>query len=125
MRTYKLYATGSSTTAAAAQVIVQRNGRIRGLRWALGIDTVTDNGAVAVEAALIPTSTIATNDSIGSIDEVRAQGNFVTSGLMLAAVNVQRSVDVPVAAGERIYLNAYVAGTAAFYATLFVDIEER
>jgi hypothetical protein len=125
MRTYKLYASGNATTAAAAQVIVQRNGRIRAIRWAVGIDNITDNGILAAELALIPTSTIGTNDSIGSIDEVQAQGNFVTSGLMLGGINVQRSVDTPVAAGERLYLNYYVSGTLAARITCFVDIEEK
>lgn len=124
MRTYKIYATAGASANAHANVTLQRNGRIRGIRWSVAYDSSTDNGRCDLEASLVALAQIGTNDTIGSLDEVKYFTNLTTSGKDMAAVNVQRSVDIPVAAGERVYLNSANVSNCTFYATVFIDVAE-
>lgn len=124
MRTYKIYATAGASANAHANITIQRNGRIKAFRWANAYDGPADNARCDLELSLVALSQIGTNDTIGSLDETRFFSSFTTSGKDVAAVNVQRSVDIPVAAGERIYLNSANINGCTFYCTCFVDVQE-
>jgi len=124
MRTYKIYAAYSITANGIGSIQILRSGRIRSVRWAADINTILDNSQAVIELSFANTSQIGTSNTIGVVDELRMWANFVTSGLMLSAVHVQRILDMPVNAGEILYLNTVVA-TAAGAVSVFLDIEER
>lgn len=120
MRTYKLYAASSGNNVA--NVTIVRSGRIRSLRWAVCMDTVTDNHNVIAEISTQSVSQAGTNDTLGSIDEIRQWHNNAAAGSSTSGINVQRMVDYPVAAGERLYLNTTFTGTV--YLTCFIDVAD-
>lgn len=124
MRVYKIYASAAASGNAAAYVTIQKSGRLKSIRTAIGFDCVTDNGRLALEVSLGATSQIATNDSIGPIHQVEVFSNFLTSGLNTVAGNDQVLLDFPVNAGERIYLNVLIGGTVTYYATVFLDVQD-
>lgn len=124
MRTYKIYAAGSGTANNVASVTMVKSGRIKSFRWAVDMDMEANTDAVALEASLTPTSQIGTNDTIGVIDEVRSYANVAgTEAGIAGQINTQRTLDFPIGAGERIYINAVVT-TAAYRATLFIDVAD-
>lgn len=125
MRTYKLFGTVSSTANNVANIQFVRNGRIRGLRWAVGFDAPADNAAATVELSLQPVSQIGTNNTQGVVDEARFLTNLTTSGAPPGSHNFQRTLDMPIASGEVAYINAVVAGTVAANVTIFIEVEER
>lgn len=125
MRTYKLYGAVSSTANNVANIQFVRNGRIRGLRWAVGFDAPADNASAAVELSLQPVSQLGTNNTQGVIDEVRFLTNLTTSGAPPGSHNFQRTLDMPIASGEVAYFNALVSGTVSANVTVFIDVDEK
>jgi len=125
MRTYKLYATSNVSQNNAASIVFARAGRIKGIRWALLCDSSSDNAACQYELSLQPVSQITVNDSVGSVDVVaHFQNQLTASGQDSAAYNIQRVVDVPIAAGERAYLNSSMVSMSAGTVTCFIDVDE-
>lgn len=125
MRVYKLYASFTSSTNAAAAITIAKTGKIRHVKWSASFDGVTDNGKASVELSFFPTSFIATNDSAGPIDQIAEQTNFNTSGLNFAAVNQQTvDLDVAVGMGEKLYLNSVCSGTIGADVTCFVYVQD-
>jgi hypothetical protein len=125
MRTYKLYSGNVNATASnITSTQILRNGIIKRIRWALSVDSVTDNAELAMELSVNPVSQVGLATIQGAFDEIRWAGNFATSGLAQGGVNATRDLDFPVGAGEFMYLNAYVAGTLVGHATIFVDVQE-
>lgn len=124
MRVYKLYAAISSTGTNLATVTMVRPGRIRSIRWASGADVSADNSYSDVELSFQAVSNVNVNDTTGSIDELRSQSNFTTSGQMQGAIHKQSLVDIPVSAGDRLYLNATNSGTHSARVTCFVDVAD-
>lgn len=114
MRVYKLYSASTSTTNAAANIQIARKGRIRAILWAKQA-TLTTTGAVhSGELSFGSTSQQATNDTIGPISQCSVSLQFTTSGAYMASQNVHQSgLDIPVNAGDRLYLNDVVAGTCS------------
>jgi hypothetical protein len=125
MRIYKLFFTVTSTGTGLIAISIQRAGRIRCIRWSTAFDGPADNANCTVELSLSATATIAVNDTIGVIDEIRTNQNILTSGGGNSAVNLQRTIDFPVAVGDRLMLNAAVNGTVSQPTTCFIDVEER
>lgn len=115
MRTIQLYATGSATATAAAQVTIPSAGRIVGVQIELLIDSITDGASIRAELTKVATNQIATNGALDPFLEVGIYGNFVTSGLAQGGVNQFFPVDVPVRQGEIIYVNTTVAGTLNYF----------
>lgn len=99
-----------------------RSGRVRSLRWAIGIDDSTDNHTMTIEISTQAVIQNTSHDTLGSLDEVKWYNNVGAAGTDHGAINVQRLMDYPVAAGERLYLNgvATISGTV----TCFVDIQD-
>lgn len=117
MRTLQLYATGSATANAVAQITIPSATRIKAIQIAMDVDSVTDNSDVTLEFSKVPTSQIATNGAQDPFLEVRVKSNFVTSGLTTYGVNQTFPVDVECRQGEIIYVHAAVSGTATYRVT--------
>ena len=115
MRTLQLYATGTATATAAAQVVMPTAGRIRGVQINLLIDSITDGALVRCEFSKVPTNQVGTNGALDPFLEVGMAGNFVTSGLAQAGICQFFPVDVQVRQGEIVYVHVTVAGTVTFY----------
>lgn len=124
MRTYKI--TGAVTTTAnnIANIQMVRNGKIKGLRYALSVDAPADNAAFNAELSLQPVSQVGTSNTQGVIDEFRHVSNLTTSGAFGSANMFQRSLDFPISAGEVLYVNATATGTITATFTIFIDVQE-
>lgn len=114
MRTLQLYATGSATGNAIAQVIIPSSTRIKLAQVALDVDSITDNADVVLEFSKVPTSLIATNGAIDPFLEIRLKNNLLTSGMTLQGVNQSFPCDVECRQGEIVYVHASVTGTATY-----------
>lgn len=119
MRSIQLYATGSSTASAVAQVTIPAAGRIKGIQAAVSFDQSADNSISAVELSKASASQIGTNGALDSFLEIRQEYNLTTSGASATGVNAYFPVDVPVRQGEIIYLHA-LATTTTFYANFII-----
>lgn len=115
VRTLQLYATGSATATAAAQVVLPSAGRIRGVQVSFIIDSITDGAVVRCEVSKVPNNQIASNGAIDPFLEVGMAGNFVTSGLAQTGISQFFPVDVQVRQGEIVYLHVTVAGTVTYF----------
>lgn len=124
MRTYKLYFTQSATTNNVASIQFARSGVVSHLRWSAFFVAKTDGAAATAELSMQAVQQIGVNNTIGVIDEIRGNSNFVTSGLAMGQINVERSLAFPVNAGESFYINMLVSGTASLSGTVFIDVEE-
>lgn len=123
MRTLKLYATGSATANAAANITIPSAGTIRGVQASVRINSITDGAQVDLEVSRASAREIAVNGAQQSIVQVAMESNFVTSGLAQAGVNQFFPVNVTVTQGQLIYLHALVAGTVTFDATFIVHYD--
>lgn len=121
MRTYKLY-TASVSGNALCYVTIQRSGRIKSIRWAVYIDDATDTHYYDMELSTQAVGYQTTHDTIGPIDEIKWQNNVGAAGADASTISVQRLMDFPMAAGERLYLNG--AGNAGASTTVFVDFAD-
>jgi len=113
-----LYATGSATATAAAQLTVQSPTGLVGLQWAVDVDSVTDNAIVVLEISSINAFQAATNDARGSISSVRYRSNFVTSGLAQGGINLWIPTAVRFRPQDILYLHVTVGGTATYVANI-------
>jgi len=123
MKTLKLYATGSATGNAVAQVTIPSSGRIRGIQVAVSADSITDNAQASIEVSRASATEIAVNGSQQCVCQVEARNNFVTSGLSPIGINTFYPVDVQVAQGQIIYLHAVIVGTITYFATFLIQYE--
>lgn len=122
MRYYRLYANAAQANAANCQVI--KSGRIKTVKWFARFDTNTDNASVDAELSLSPISTIAQNDSRGPVDAIAYANNLATNGSGVGQVNQQSFIDMPIAQGERLYLNTASSGTVALVVNAIIGVEE-
>lgn len=125
-RIYKLYGTTGSDTNALAQLTIQRPGSIVAVWWAGYANSTSDNSGCRVELSFTSTSQIGTNDTVGPISECNIHQNLVTSGLVTNHVNsLHAGLNVPVQAGDRLYMNIDVVGTATWLGSAYVSVDER
>ncbi len=114
VRRYRIYATGSATANAAANIVIPTAGTIRQLNWAFRFNSITDGAQVDLELSQSSTTEIATNNAQQFVGAVRWESNFVTSGLAQGAVNLIMPVSVSFQQGQLVYLHAVVAGTVTY-----------
>lgn len=114
-RTIQLYATGSSTANAVAQITIPSQTIIKGVIASLAGNSVTDDGIAVIECSKVATSQIATNGALDPFLEMRFYSNFVTSGLSNGAFNQFFPLHVPCRQGEIVYLHAFVSGTCVYF----------
>lgn len=108
----KLYASGTSTTNAAAQIDILRDGIIHGLLFSVRMATTTDGSSARWELSFASTSQLATNDTVGPIASVALTYEIATSGGMdLAKVVPITGLAIPVRSGDRLYIHSLVTGT--------------
>lgn len=125
MRTYKIYANLTATATAAANIQFIRGGRIKSIRWEADVDAPADNAAIAAELTFDGgTTCLGTNDTNRSFSELRHFTNLTTSGGFSGRLSKQEFVDVPVLAGEKVYLGTVISGTVACRTTVFLDVAE-
>lgn len=120
MRTLQLYATGSGSASAVAQVVIPSATRIKAIQLAVDVDSITDNADVTLEYSKVPTSQIAVNGSQDPFLEIRLKNNFVTSGMTMTGLSQNFPLDVECRQGEIIYIHAAVTGTATYRATAII-----
>lgn len=120
MRTLKLFASGSATGNAVANVVIPVTTRIRLVQFNLIIDSITDSMNMRLEVSRSSASEIATNGAQQSICEISASGNFVTSGLAQPTSNGFTPCDIPMVQGQIVYLHASITGTAVYAATFIL-----
>lgn len=115
-RAYRLLAAAITVTAdAVASIQIPQNGVITG--WAWSGHTAADDGIVLVELASTSVSTIGQNDTPGTSYDVVELTQLV-SGAGGAANGFVAGVQIPVTAGDKLYLHAF-AGSGANAAARF------
>lgn len=102
----KMYGAGDGDTDVLAQVDIPMSGSLIGLQWAVAADLDADVEYLVAQLSFRSTGTFTTNDDRGVISEVRAQISLTTSGVSPVAINNYVPLpDIPIAAGERLYLH--------------------
>ena len=121
MRTYKLYAT--ALTNSAATVTIQRSGRIKSIRWSITVNDTTDNHTLYSELSTTNVSQYNVNDTLNALDQVNLTNNIGAAGAIESCVQKQCLMDYPVVAGERLYINNQ-GDVSACVVTCFVDVQD-
>ncbi len=123
MTIYKLYASSSGDSVASFDV--QLDGEIKALLMsadASGADAL--NEGVLAELSFLSSNTFANSDVRGSLMTIQIRFGVLTSGGMNASENYHVSgLEVPVNAGERIFLHVSDQGTLTgrnVYAYLYI-----
>jgi hypothetical protein len=114
-KSIQLYATGSATANAVAQITIPSATTLRQCNLSAMADAVTDNAAVRLQFSKVPTSQIAVNGALDPFLEIAVYGNFATSGLSLFGVNQFYPLAVHCRQGEIVYVHATVAGTITYF----------
>jgi len=109
MTIYKLMAT--TVAEGAATLDIQDDGVLEGVLIAMRATLNADGENMNCEVSFASTNGIATNDTRASFAGAALQVGLLTSGSANSSVNVFIALNLPVSAGERIYL--HTAGTAA------------
>lgn len=107
MSTYKLFGAGTGGVEnGVAQIDIQFDGTISSIHGSMISTVDADDEFASVEASFLATNTTAVNDARGSLITLQAQSSLVTSGFSINGVNSGVGpVDIPVNAGERIFLH--------------------
>lgn len=119
MRTIQLYATGSSTASAVAQVTIPVATTIRGAQVSLMVDAEADADYVVLEFSKVPSSQINVNGAQDPFVTLRAYNNLVTSGMTLASFAQFFPLAVACRQGEIIYLHAQASNASYFITAIF------
>jgi len=114
MRRYRIYATGSATANAVANIVIPTAGTIKGVVWSARFNSITDGAQVDLELSQSSTTEISTNNAQQFVAAIRWEGNFVTSGLSQGSVNIVIPVSVQFSQGQLLYLHVVVGGTVVY-----------
>lgn len=120
MRTMRLYATGSATANAAAQITIPSRITIRAVQAAVRVNSITDGAQVDLELSRASASQIAVNGALDALLQISVEGNFVTSGLAQFGVNQTFPLAAPFEQGAILYLHTLVAGTVVYTASFII-----
>lgn len=120
LRTLQLYATGSSTASAVAQVTIPSKVTLKGVQYAFSADSVADNGLVVVELSKVPTSQIAVNGAQDPFFEARFFVNLVTSGMASPGANGFCPLSVPCRQGEIVYVHVSVTTSTYYFNAILI-----
>lgn len=122
MTQYYLYNTFTGTANAGAQIQIIQKGRIIGVQWCVTADLDADGEYFAVELSLVPIYQSDTNDSKGIISNIRQLAAVGAAGTAVSGTNLFVPVDVPVGAGQLLYLNGGLSGTQAVKTSCIVSV---
>lgn len=120
MRTLQLYATGSATGNAVAQVIIPTRATLRICQASVRINSITDGAQVDIELSRSSSRQIATNGALDALLRLSLEGNFVTSGLAQNGINQAFPLDAAFEQGAILYLHALVGGTVVYDANFIL-----
>lgn len=109
MSIIQMFSAGVTTADAVAVVDVQMDGVITCVEWVKRIGTSTGPGGINSELSFGSTSAFTTNDARQVISRAQVSGNVV-AGTSNDGVNTQVMCEVPVFAGERLYLHNALSG---------------
>lgn len=131
MSIYKLYGAGTGgTESGVASLDIQFDGVITAIHTAHSADLDADTEFSLAEASFLSTATMTTNDARGSLitSELRAVGTVAGA---IAANSGVGPVEIPVSAGERVFLhfNSSASTTSSCHVYLYVsdgaDVNQR
>jgi hypothetical protein len=120
VKSLKLYATGSATGNAVAQVVIPSSTRLRGIQVCVSFDSITDNAQADLEVSLASATEINVNGAQQCVCQVSSRNNFVTSGMTNAGVPIFLPVDVQMRQGQILYLHAVIVGTITYFGTFII-----
>lgn len=123
---YKLYATGTVSTNAAAQLIISRGGTIKAINFAAAHSSAANSDAVTCEVSLTNVAQTTVNDTgRGPIAELKFWTNAITAASVFeGSKNVSIPVSCPVADNDRVYLNVVRSGAGTWIFAVFIWVEE-
>lgn len=111
MTIYKLF--GSTGGDSIASLDIQMDGEIKSIHMTCRANGVNaaDEGMVA-EISFLSTNTFGANDARGSLMMIQTNVGLLTSGMGPSAINASiSSLEIPVAAGERVHMHISDFGT--------------
>lgn len=120
---YQLYATGTATTAAAAMWDARNDGTIRGIHLNV-VATGANAGGGGIELSFGSTANHTTNDTMGVIASLYVHGESNATPVSAVESVFLDNLDIPLQAGERLYVHLYEEGTTTAVrvrATLYVE----
>jgi len=123
-RIYKLFASASVDTNAAAQLIIQRNGLITSVRWCPRITSASGDVSAEIELSLASTGQQTTNDTIGPLSACAVSCDITTSGALTTVSDTHTGLAIPVLQGDRLYLNFDLTGTITIAAGCYIAVAE-
>lgn len=122
-RVYKLYASVSTDTNAAASIRIQAPGIITAILFSGLVNSVNDDSDYRGELSFANVSSANNNDSIGPIADVRGLVNILTSGAYLGQVNqFVGGLQIPVDSGTLLYVNFDITGTITVSLAIYVYV---
>lgn len=125
MSTYKLACPQDSATAdAIASVDIQFDGVIRVVDWAYepNLDAADENGRA--EVSFLSVSSFASNDARGSISIARQRLSLLTAEAgQMGVSKVVAGLNIPVSAGERLYL--HLGGNCTHSCDVYVHVDDQ
>lgn len=122
MQIYQLFKAFTATADAGAQLQIIKAGTIVGIQWSVLADLDADGEDFTVEASLVPIYQSNTNDAKGVLSSVRAQASIGAAGAIVCAINKFFPMQVPVGAGQLLYLNAILGTTADVQAQAIISV---
>lgn len=116
MKTRSLHASITATTNAAAQIDIVQSARVKAVQFSiLCTDSAPAAGSlIRVELSSSSVMQSESNDAPSVLATCYAAIGFTTSGGGQVAQNFMFLCDYPIAAGERLYLNATEAGASTW-----------
>lgn len=124
MSVYKLAIPGGTAAAdAVASLDIQFDGTLRLVDWAFEPDLDTADDAGRAEVSFLSVSSFGSNDARGSISSVVARLTLLTAESGMIAVNkAVGPLNIPVRAGERLYLHT---GGVASRVDCYLHVDDR
>ena len=126
MSVYKLAATGTGGVEdGAAQLDIQFDGVITAIFGTLRATLDADAEFALAELSFISSQTMGNNDTRGSLMLLQLQQHVTTSGSNSNCVNEGVSgVEIPVNAGERLWMHLQVTASTASNADFYVYVND-
>ncbi len=121
-RVYKIAGAAVATANAIASIQVTKGGRIRMVQWGVQADLDADGELFAIELSTAPYDQTQVNDTLGPVCGLQAQAAGAAAGL--CAFNLAVPMAFAVGTGERLYVNAFLFGTADVRFNCYIHFEE-
>lgn len=122
MHTRQLYASFSATANAAAFIDINKACRIKSIQITLATVLDADGEDALVEVSKVPYAQTTTNDALNVLAMAYhgIQGVGTPATIADMGVNIAIPTDIPMEAGERVYLNGVLSGTTSCIARVLL-----